>query len=157
MSEVLAIGGPDGPGCAQVSYQLFRSEPQEVRAALADVVGGLRPLDVDDDTAHSVELVLAEVLNNICEHAYGGDRGMIEVTVALGGEAIWCEVVDSGAPMPGHRPPEGLAPDPAGELPEGGFGWFLIRALTGRLDYLRSNGRNRLSFSVPLPDQSSSS
>jgi serine/threonine-protein kinase RsbW len=31
-------------------------------------------------------------------------------------------------------------------LPEGGFGWFLIRTLSRDLDYRREGGRNLLSF-----------
>ena len=52
-------------------------------------------------------------------------------------------------PLPGLRLPEGTAPPavtPRESLPEGGFGWFLIRALTERLDYARADGENRLTL-----------
>jgi serine/threonine-protein kinase RsbW len=55
--------------------------------------------------------------------------------------------------MPGGRLPE---PRPAPldvaleDLPEGGFGWNVIRDLTAGLAYRRVNGVNRLNFRVPF-------
>jgi len=37
------------------------------------------------------------------------------------------------------------------DLPEGGFGWGLIRALSSGLSYRRMSERNRLAFRIPLP------
>jgi serine/threonine-protein kinase RsbW len=36
------------------------------------------------------------------------------------------------------------------DLPEGGFGWFLIRELTKDLQYVRHEDQNRLTFSIPI-------
>ena len=36
------------------------------------------------------------------------------------------------------------------DLPEGGFGWFLIRELTHDLTYRRDGSRNHLSFRMVL-------
>ena len=36
------------------------------------------------------------------------------------------------------------------DLPEGGFGWFLIRSLTRDLTYLREDGYNMLCFCVDV-------
>ena len=52
--------------------------------------------------------------------------------------------------MPDHTLPMGL-PQPIGvdkDLPEGGFGWFLIRSLTENLTYRRIDARNHLSFQL---------
>jgi serine/threonine-protein kinase RsbW len=54
--------------------------------------------------------------------------------------------------------PEGKAPNgsPAPldcdteELPEGGFGWFLIRDLAHELNYTRISGKNLLSFRISV-------
>jgi serine/threonine-protein kinase RsbW len=50
--------------------------------------------------------------------------------------------------MPKETLPEGrlIARADVSNLPEGGFGWFLIRALSRDLDYRRVGGRNLLSF-----------
>jgi serine/threonine-protein kinase RsbW len=52
--------------------------------------------------------------------------------------------------MPGLCLPAGkFQPlDDLADLPEGGFGWYLIRSLTEELSYRRSNGINRLSFQL---------
>ena len=64
---------------------------------------------------------------------------------------LHCTVSDTGAPMPGLCLPEGQFQPlkDLADLPEGGFGWFLIRSLTEGLAYQRSKGLNRLSFQLP--------
>lgn len=133
---------------------LFRSEPAAVRRALTDAMETLAGNGLPPEDLQVLELVLAEVLNNVVEHAYAGrGDGVVELSVLCGGEAVGCAVVDRGNPMPGAALPCGGLP-PAGSdgaaLPEGGFGWFLIRALTQELRYVRTSGRNRLTFAVPL-------
>jgi serine/threonine-protein kinase RsbW len=94
--------------------------------------------------------VLAEVLNNVAEHAYGDAGGRVAVTLTPDPAGVRCLVVDAGRAMPGGQLPEGrlpLGPDMALEdLPEGGFGWHLIRSLCADLTYARVGGQNRLSF-----------
>lgn len=136
-----------------VSQYLFRSDPQAVRRALAGALGGLAHLPLTPDQRHSLELVLAEVLNNVVEHAYAGDgAGVIELTISVTSDAVVCEVSDTGRPMPDGTPPPGQLPSASDDLPEdvpeGGFGWFLIRALTENLTYSRESNRNRLQFSM---------
>lgn len=41
-----------------------------VRKALKELLDGLAPLDLDIEEMGTVELVMAEALNNIVEHAY---------------------------------------------------------------------------------------
>lgn len=96
----------------------------------------------------TAEIVLAEVLNNIVEHAYARHPGKIEVLVELVAPELVCQIRDSGLPMPGECLPTGLL-RPLGEqdeLPEGGFGWFLIRTLARDLAYRRADSCNQLSF-----------
>lgn len=128
----------------------FDSGAMAVRAALAEVRAALAMLAVGTDAAGSVELVLAEVLNNICEHAYeGAAGGRIRLSLWARGDLLLFETSDDGAPMPEGRPPLGSAVDTDArleDLPEGGFGWYMIRNLTTELDYARDGGRNRLSF-----------
>ena len=121
-----------------------------VRAALADMRAMLARSGLDDDTLGSVELVLAEVLNNICEHAYAGQApGPVRLRATLGAARLSVCLRDRGRPLPGGTLPEGHLPDPTGprgSLPEGGFGWFLIRDLTDSVTYSRDTGENRLDL-----------
>lgn len=137
-----------------ISLQL-RADEHEVRRALhelqAKLVGQLSPED-----SGSLELALAEVLNNIVEHAYAGrapGQVFVWLTRTPAGDALLCRVEDDGHPMPGLTPPEGqMQPvaDRTEDLAEGGWGWALIRTLTDEIVYERQTGRNRLHFRLPL-------
>lgn len=133
----------------------IHSAPEAVRSVLFDVAAVLVRQGVAADDAGQIELVLAEVLNNIVEHAYAERLGgRIEITLERAADRLWCRVSDSGAPMPGGRPPPAAAsaiPDGVTDLPEGGFGWFLIHNLADDLSYAREEGMNTLRFSIPFP------
>lgn len=132
---------------------VIRAEPVSVRTALLSIVAAPPVCDLEPGQRHTVELVLAEVLNNVAEHAYPTVPGHVAVTVVLLSGALRCEVVDEGGPMPNGTLPEGRLPDsdlPAADLPEGGFGWHLIRTLTRDITYRRQRGTNRLGFTIPL-------
>jgi serine/threonine-protein kinase RsbW len=130
---------------------VIRAEPVSVRAALRAITSAPPVCDLVPDQRATVELVLAEVLNNVAEHAYADRPGHVAVTVSLRPLGLACEVLDEGAAMPNNAPPAGQLPE--GDLPEGGFGWHLIRSLTQDLSYRRKRGTNRLSFCIPLTDQ----
>ena len=96
-------------------------------------------------------IVLGEVLNNTVEHAMAGrDDGWIDLTVREAGERLEVLTVDDGRALPptllsgGDLPEMGEAVD---DLPEGGFGWFIIHSLVDDLTYEREDGVNRMTFS----------
>ncbi len=128
----------------------FPGQPEQVRQALQDVLASPPLADLAQDIRGTAEIVLAEVFNNIVEHAYVEHGGNITLRLGRQDGVLLCEVSDTGAPMPGlclpagqFQPLEDLA-----DLPEGGFGWYLIRSLTEGLTYRRLNGGNRLSFQL---------
>lgn len=126
------------------------ADGESIRAALAMLAAHLASAGIAPDHCATAELVLAEVLNNVVEHAYAGRGGRVAVAVTVGQGGVRCRVTDRGEPMPGGAPPEGLLPAvQAHDLPEGGFGWFLIRELSRDLRYARIGGENVLSFVVP--------
>lgn len=145
---------PEPDICAQVGRLVISADPVSVRHGLAQLLA-LPPLaSMAPGARGSAELVLAEVLNNVAEHAYAEGVGPVEVTLFALPTGVGCQIVDQGLPMPGERLPEGRAPDlddaAPDDLPEGGFGWHLIRSLTRDLSYLRSDDRNRLRFILPF-------
>ena len=105
---------------------------------------------VDSGLPDSLRLCLAEALNNVVEHAYRGESGNpIEVELSLSADGFVVRMTDRGAAMPDMAPPEEWAiPDglALGELPEGGFGWMLIRSEGDRLDYRRCADSNILEL-----------
>lgn len=135
----------------------FLGSEYGTRAALRAAIAGLREYGLSDDGAGKVEIVLAEVLNNIVEHAYCDQPdGIIDLTCHLGVDHVWTRIVDSGRMMPNAKPPTTQLPDMGTDildLPEGGFGWFLIRQLTEELIYDRDDPLNLLSLKVSIvPD-----
>lgn len=131
---------------------LIASDPHTVRDALRALVGS-PPLDrLTVSQRGTAELVLAEVLNNIVEHAYARSTGLIDISLKARTGGIACVVVDDGSELPdgvlSAASPVSLHDRPE-DLPEGGFGWSLIRGLTVELSYRRKDGRNQLSFFIP--------
>lgn len=126
----------------------IQAEPQAVSEGLKALMASAMLQSLPDDGRDTAQIVLAEVLNNIVEHAYSQYTGEILIKLAKRPGALVCEIADRGVCMPDERLPEGkLKPlVPGQELPEGGFGWFLIRSLSQDLCYRRADGENLLSF-----------
>ena len=127
---------------------MLDSDPQAVRDGLRRLLTTTPMCDLSDDFRGTTEIVLAEVLNNIVEHAYAESAGQIEVTLDYDHPMLSFEVADTGLPMPSGRLPVGeLVPlQDCTDLPEGGFGWFLIRTLARGMTYRRRADGNRLTF-----------
>jgi serine/threonine-protein kinase RsbW len=122
-----------------------------VRIGLSQALAELSPLDLNTDEAGTVELILAEALNNIIEHALAATHGetTIEIHANHDAHGLRLAVVDQGAPMPASKTPDGRAPslDVATlDMPEGGFGWFMIHTLAQDVQYSRIGTTNHLSL-----------
>jgi serine/threonine-protein kinase RsbW len=130
----------------------FPATVDAVREGLARALNAPCLADLTDEDRGTAELLLAEALNNVVEHAYARWPGEIRLSVAprAGGLAV-C-ICDQGLPMPGASPPKGELPaiDTFADLPEGGFGWFLIRSLSQQLTYQRHADCNELRFYIPV-------
>lgn len=131
---------------------VLAANPLAVRAALQALFDGFPLNTLDDDARGTVEIVLAEVLNNIVEHAYADFSGDIALTIDQIGTSLQCCFRDSGRAMPDSTLPKGnLQPfDGCHDAPEGGFGWHLIRALASDLSYRREGESNLLQFRLDL-------
>lgn len=131
----------------------FSADPLSVRAALHSTLARfIRQMTTDE--AGALEIVLAEVFNNIVRHGYGNSgKGTISLALARDRRGLTCLVCDDGIELP-ERCLSGIGgdhPRPVPDtLPEGGFGWFLIRDLVEDLHYCRHDGRNELVFRLPL-------
>lgn len=129
---------------------VFPADPLAVRAALERLFAALPADLLDADSRGSAEIVIAEVLNNIVEHAYADLVGEIEMTIRPAPDGLLCLICDRGRPLPAGclsaTPPAPPGPD---DMPEGGFGWYLIHALGRDVAYSRDGQANRLSFRVP--------
>lgn len=147
-----ATGGEPG-NHGRITFRA-QSTAISVRQVLQQIRDSLVSGGADKDLCNRVELVLAEALINVVEHAYvGAPDGCIQIVLDLSAKSVRVSLCDEGLPMPGYVLPEGRPQDLSvalADLPEGGFGWFLIRSLTQNLAYHRVDGRNHLSFALPV-------
>lgn len=139
--------GPDGN--ERVSL-LLPATNLAVRSAISTIRGLVNRTGCSSKDAAQLEIALAEVFNNIVEHAYA-DRtdGMIDVTLEMSDTGIHFTFLDTGAPMPTGRLASGHTADPklaAHEQPEGGYGLHLLRTCVRKLRYSRNGDTNCLTF-----------
>ncbi|WP_299357989.1 ATP-binding protein [uncultured Paracoccus sp.] len=138
--------------------RILPAEQMAVRDTLTDLNARLAP-HVHPDVLGRLELVLAEVMNNIVLH--GGpptdqmpEPRRIHLSAACHRNGVACAITDDGVRLPpplliGKAPPV-RAPDQP--LPEGGFGWLIIHGLTQSLAYFREDQRNLLAFNIPTTE-----
>ncbi|WP_380055692.1 ATP-binding protein [Falsihalocynthiibacter sp. SS001] len=139
---------PEKCGASPLELTLV-SDAMDVRATILKLLAKLRALNFSEADCSKVELVVAEVLNNIVEHAYpDGGRGTIRLRIDFQESALAFEVVDHGLPMPNRSLPSAHIPklENGANLPEGGWGWMLIHELSHDLSYVRTGCENRLRF-----------
>lgn len=139
----------DGGGALIVN---FRASAIKVREALSMLLDYLAPLGLPQDRIDTIQLVLAEVLNNVTEHAYpDGDGGPIYLRAIVENAQLSVIVRDRGVPLPPSLilwdGKDGFDPS---DLPEGGFGWHLIRSLASGLDHNRLARWNELKVVFAL-------
>lgn len=124
------------------------AQDSAVRTGLRFLFDHLPLRDLNEEDRGTMEIVLAEALNNIVEHAYADFQGEIEIALWQTGKDLHCSLVDNGHSMPNGQLPAGNLPTIGDHslLPEGGFGWHLIRSLSKDLSYRRDGAKNVLTF-----------
>ncbi|GAB5449396.1 ATP-binding protein [Gymnodinialimonas sp.] len=135
-------------------FHRFTSGTVQVREALDQTRAATQAAQIDTATCDTSQIILGEVLNNVVEHAYRFEEGHpIELSIWLTDAGLWCKIHDQGAPMPNGVPPAGVSAaidaTDRDALPEGGFGWAMVRELTQELQYFRVDGCNALLFLIP--------
>jgi len=137
-------------------HRVLDAHPITVRATLQDVRRRFS-FDLSEDTLGRLELVLAEVMNNITEHAAAPKQGAklslpsIHLSIVRHNTGLACALTDDGTSLPAAcLQPRNLPSMITEDLPEGGFGWFLIQDLTQSLCYYREENRNYLAFKIPF-------
>lgn len=124
----------------------FRADLHAVRDALIQLERGAVLGPLTGESRSVILLVLAEVMNNIAEHAYRGEGGEGSVCLWRKDGAVMARIVDRGLPAPAI-PAATDTPNPT-DLPEGGFGLPLIRVLVRELAQSRRCGCNVMQLCV---------
>jgi serine/threonine-protein kinase RsbW len=141
------------PRTQPMFHRVLYADPMVVRDTLTDMRDRFA-LDVCDDTLGRLELVMAELMNNVAEHApdiTSSRLPVIHMCIVRHKAGLACALTDNGVSLPEDCVlPRTLPPAIADNLPEGGFGWFLVQNLTQALCYYRESSRNYLAFNIPF-------
>ncbi|GLQ35285.1 hypothetical protein GCM10007939_15680 [Amylibacter marinus] len=131
----------------------FKSEQSRITSTVAEAAVWLRKTVPDEDAVQNCEIVLAEALNNVVEHAYKYQPDKdIALELQQTEASIEIFIKDSGDQFPGvpqKKPLDPLTLD-LEDLPEGGFGWMMIQALTKDIYYSYTDGKNSLQLSIAV-------
>ncbi len=95
-----------------------------------------------------IELITEEAVVNICNYAYPGREGDLEIRCRREGRRFLIEIVDAGVPFDLTSLPD---PDTKAAMEErkvGGLGVFLIKRLADAVAYRRENDRNILTLAI---------
>lgn len=132
----------------------FAATAEDVSQQLRDLGQSFAAEGFPEAVCENVMIVLGEVCNNIVEHATERQDRDIGLRITEVRGRLHIETRDRGHALPTRLlgmpdlPEIGESTD---DLPEGGFGWFIIHSLVDDMTYERDKGMNCLSFSVACP------
>lgn len=138
--------GTDGPALLALCRPALDVVTPDVLCAVDRALAATKAASRRDD----VQVVLAEAINNIAEHAYAEqDFGALALRILLNDTVLTIQLTDWGGALPDDQAQSAPPPVPT-NLSEGGYGWFLIRTLTSVTSYSRVHGQNRLTLEFEL-------
>lgn len=124
---------------------VIAADPGAVRDLLIALEQGNALAGLTGEERECTLIVLAEALNNVVEHVYGGGPGWIGLVPGPRRSGRDWRIVDRSQSVL----PEGcLQAEMPQDAAEGGFGWSLIRALTDEVEMRRCAGFNVLTLQV---------
>jgi serine/threonine-protein kinase RsbW len=124
---------------------VIAADPAAVRDLLIALEQGPALAGLTGEERECTLLVLAEALNNVVEHGYGGGPGWIGLMPGPRHSGRDWRILDRSQSVP---PEECLQAEMPQDAAEGGFGWPLIRALTEEVGLRRCVGFNVLTLQV---------
>lgn len=134
--------------CQSFSSSIQNDQEHVVRL-LDEVHQWMDNAQISKDKTIDIQIVLAEALNNVIEHGFSHDlTGNIDVRLEQYQKNVTLIIVDNGKPYlpPGAASNPLIAATKTNDLPEGGFGWFLIQEITNSYDYVRRDQKNQLKL-----------
>lgn len=109
---------------------------------------------VPSSEAAQLEIAIVEACNNIVEHVYAHQIGIITMDIQTTSEKFIVHLRDTGSPVPSGlqlaSSPLDFDTDNLNDLPEGGFGLFLIDTIIDERRYWSENGINTLTLTKNL-------
>lgn len=153
MGQQSATTGARANAGGEATFRLPATN-EGVRTGVLNASALMRQNGASDADLTAIELVIAEALNNVVEHAYDGTTdGVMELRIDDRSPDYYFKILDNGRPMPNGRLPLGSSADSNladFEQNEGGYGLFMIRQIARKLRYTREGPFNQLSFRITL-------
>ena len=128
--------------------QTFNATADCVSQVSAFVIPQAEEAGVGGKRQMQLELIIEEVVLNICHYAYETPSGLLTVRVRKEAAQFVVEFEDSGKPF---NPLEAKEPDVTLGLEErdgGGLGIFLVRQMADEVHYQRIQDHNRLTLAI---------
>jgi anti-sigma regulatory factor (Ser/Thr protein kinase) len=97
---------------------------------------------------YQIELAFDEISSNIIRH--GQPVGTIGLTVAIHDAEAVLTFEDDGIAFDPRAHQSAPQPASPAEMPVGGLGLPLVKSFVTRIDYVRTDHRNRLTLIIPL-------
>lgn len=126
------------------------AETASLNAAQEFVRTGALEASLPETRLDELDLVIEEILMNLCLHAYPeGKHGVVVLTYSIPAPGeLSVEIADQGVEFnPLTAPPPDLTLD-LDSRPIGGLGIFLVKRLAQSITYSRGCGWNRLAFAI---------
>jgi anti-sigma regulatory factor (Ser/Thr protein kinase) len=127
----------------------FNAELSELAPASERIRSFLSEHGIDKDALFAIDMVIEEIATNSIKYGFNGmQKGIITMEAAATATHAELVIEDDGRAF---NPTEAPDPDvnrPLEEMPIGGLGIHLVRALTDDFDYQRVNDCNRVRVSV---------
>jgi anti-sigma regulatory factor (Ser/Thr protein kinase) len=105
-----------------------------------------RAFGFPDDRVGQIELVVEEVVTNVCKYAGSGSPAEVEVACLAEEAAFLVEISDTGKPFDVTSLPDPDLDAPVEKRRIGGLGVYLIKKLASSVRYRREQGRNVLTM-----------
>jgi serine/threonine-protein kinase RsbW len=143
-----------------VRLQLLNT-PENVVLVREMLTGVAEAAGIGESDLNDIRTAVTEACNNVVLHAYGGDRGPMDIDVLLASESIGVLVRDRGSGIRdwykdeqgfGAYAEESIGSDTEVDLSSAGIGLHVIETLAHEAHFKRSEGGGtevRMRFSVP--------
>ena len=98
-------------------------------------------------------LAIEELVTNCIKYGYDDSaEHIIDIELELSAGEMILTIVDDGHPFNPLELPAPNTSAPVEDLPIGGLGIHLLRKMSDRMDYARTDGRNRLTLRKSFTD-----
>lgn len=130
------------------------ASPAGIQQAAAALDGFRAAHGLKDEAAWPLQVALDEILSNIVRHSRPGlMAGAIDITIESRGDEVEVIVTDDGPAFDPLQLPEPDVSAPLEGRHPGGLGVHLVRKLMDRVEYVRTEERNRLTMTWRVPKE----